>query len=1674
MATRVTFVTGTAEVKRREKEGEVIEPAIQATAAHVTGDRGNPYYSRRLDAGSSSERSMDSAGQSVTFVDGKCTCCPYGYHIDLDFLDYCKNVAEGSTLTNLRRIQRTKRKLRKSMEVMLQQQHHGDSATATLAATPPPDVVHSTEASRLINMVQYEQSATHQVLRDIDSSVNATLASIDTMQHSKMSSRSQRYMSSDSEDGFSPVSPMSGTLPHEQVLGGQYTSHASGMLNHPHEMATAQMRKSDVRHSHVTAMTSEKLAATMATHFPQAESDGRDSPSSPMSPVTTIGKASLAAIREAMAVSLQRMRDLEEQVKALPILQVRISVLKEEKRLLALQLKAKSGSPSVRSIGVGEDFIDSPDGIISASVASSSTYAYPTAASPFAPLASSPWSPGLKTPPATLPKPSRVKTVGVGDHSVVEPYLLQPDLPTGYTITDNQVQTEIRTTIHEKEMLFVDRGSAERRLGSGSLSDHSMRLSSSEEVIEPRAQAPVQTHFTINQIQRSIPRPMTRSIGVGEGNVHDTSLQIHEKELRTLIIGGSNGAIGKRNVGVQVRVPTRSVGVSYSCDDARPATRTIGVNVTYDTSGILTSLDFRGESELRTALRGVLQRSVHTVGTNCNFRPIAMDAATQHEHGHMISVGSGGDDCRVDVDIRSAVSQRTLGVTARPDTSNRMVSTDKDWVLDQGTNTLSVDTYNKASNTDGKKVVTAYSNTEAVQLRSYVTQTDRQVFQGMDQIKNVGSNTIPISTANAGIMTIPNRTSNIGVNTKSPNLVMENFDLQISFDDKGVNTPKQFRDTSVNTSERELQLSMSRVECVDVAASESTMEEKVQAQPLTLQEQILQRGSKQASAFISSTSSSGSLSPTSPKGRSSLMDSSSSGRTIEETTTYTTSGGPGITFDSKRDQLDGSAGGKSYLQSEVFSIIWWLWFGCWPAVVHGRLGCQECFRHLVALALELASSCPRVVWEVWVALRGRQKSPQGPSLVVQALVISAVAVATWKDSAFTKSSGGGTVSKTSSDMSGSDFTKTSSDMSGAGQGGGDFSRTSWDLSKIGADLPTDMQDTDESVTRSFTQTSESSVKGSGLSDSGMAVDEGVASLMSTDAASSLMGGQAVLVGGREGSTQIVEKSSSSSVRGGSPGRKEIITETVVKRSSPGSRLTKHRHSDGKITRDIALDLKGAYSGRRVGSVEDFMPDDMRRLMNIETIGSGAGSAGKGLQLGDESAGSKSGRSVTKTMRTVTTKRSSQGGNTVTSVTKTVTNPDGSVTTTTTSDAPDAEMTKGQGLGMLSSAQFDLSQIGGDNSVSETSTVESQSPSGQKEGGIKDSGYYESSTLTMSSSGSQEDAGAGSGGTLEQQQRELKSIMKRSKSDTANQKKGISFADSVVGGTGSSSESEASESDTESTTSFEEGSYDSREGDISYSCRDDEAIAQGLPGAKMYDQNIRETYELSNEMRQACDVLATYLVDSTTIQTKQLNASMTVVKDEWFRVSSHKLSSAHQVEDYLSSINEISNRLLEYVVNMVDNNGNAAIHYCVSHCNFDTVSLLLDTEVCDVKRPNKAGYTPIMLAALAYTGQTALMLAVSHGRTDMVQLLLEEGADCNIQDFDGSTALMCACEHGHTAIVQMLLAQPDCDASLTDNENSTALSIAMEAGHKDIGVILYKHLNFSKPPASPSHLDVSQT
>ena len=262
-------------------------------------------------------------------------------------------------------------------------------------------------------------------------------------------------------------------------------------------------------------------------------------------------------------------------------------------------------------------------------------------------------------------------------------------------------------------------------------------------------------------------------------------------------------------------------------------------------------------------------------------------------------------------------------------------------------------------------------------------------------------------------------------------------------------------------------------------------------------------------------------------------------------------------------------------------------------------------------------------------------------------------------------------------------------------------------------------------------------------------------------------------------------------------------------------------------------------------------------------------------------------------------------------------------------------------------------------------------------------------------------------------------------------------------------------------------------------------------AGSFTSTQRKKTKLSRGVRAALKVLNDS-IGKPVRSGQQLSNALNIIQRDWFRVSSQNNSDPHRVEDYLDIFEmQYSRGLLHRVVNLTDANGNTAMHYAVSHGNYDVVSLLLDSKVCSVNQQNKAGYTATMLVSLApikcvehasvverlfslsdvnvranQHGQTALMLAVSHGRLDTVRLLLAAGADVNIQDDDGSTALMCAAEHGHLAIVRQLLQWADTDAHLVDNDGSSALAIAVEAGHKDVGVLLYKHMNLAGRGSSP--------
>ncbi|XP_066888995.1 KN motif and ankyrin repeat domain-containing protein 3 isoform X3 [Kogia breviceps] len=244
-------------------------------------------------------------------------------------------------------------------------------------------------------------------------------------------------------------------------------------------------------------------------------------------------------------------------------------------------------------------------------------------------------------------------------------------------------------------------------------------------------------------------------------------------------------------------------------------------------------------------------------------------------------------------------------------------------------------------------------------------------------------------------------------------------------------------------------------------------------------------------------------------------------------------------------------------------------------------------------------------------------------------------------------------------------------------------------------------------------------------------------------------------------------------------------------------------------------------------------------------------------------------------------------------------------------------------------------------------------------------------------------------------------------------------------------------------------------------------------------------ELSPRLREACAALQRQL--SRPRGVARDSGAARLVAQEWFRVSSQRRSQAEPVAGVLGAVVRLGRELLEHVVNLTDGNGNTALHYSVSHGNLAIASLLLDTGVCKIDHQNRAGYSALMLAALtsvgreedmavvqrlfrmgsvnakaSQTGQTALMLAISHGRQDTVAALLACGADVNVQDADGATALMCASEYGRLDTVRLLLAQPGCDPALLDNEGTSALAIALEAEQDEVAALLHAHLSSGQP------------
>ena len=87
------------------------------------------------------------------------------------------------------------------------------------------------------------------------------------------------------------------------------------------------------------------------------------------------------------------------------------------------------------------------------------------------------------------------------------------------------------------------------------------------------------------------------------------------------------------------------------------------------------------------------------------------------------------------------------------------------------------------------------------------------------------------------------------------------------------------------------------------------------------------------------------------------------------------------------------------------------------------------------------------------------------------------------------------------------------------------------------------------------------------------------------------------------------------------------------------------------------------------------------------------------------------------------------------------------------------------------------------------------------------------------------------------------------------------------------------------------------------------------------------------------------------------------------------------------------------------------------------------------------------------GRSPLHYACNNGLSDIVKMLVEAGAGVRDTDNEGDTCLILAAYFGHTETVRYLVGLPEVELNHRADDNKTALQYAVEQNHTDIAQLL---------------------
>lgn len=305
-----------------------------------------PLFAGKEESSSNGDDERDP--KSAYFVE-----TPYGYQIDLDFLKYVEDIQKGNTLKKVAIAK--KRKLIP---------HFPEGRTGSCQGPGWP----STDSLSSSNSDENKQSP-------------FVIARRHTVSGSAKSSYSQETSPNClAIPENKPLPPPSPQLPKHNFHVTKTLMETRRRLEQ--EKVTMQVTSSinDVRRPRLASFggmgSTGSLSSfpgsaghsTTAQQLPnghQAASDfgaffasslGSSIRHSPLSsgvttPVTNVSPMHLQHIREQMAIALKRLKELEEQVKTIPIFQVKISVLQEEKRQLMSEIKSQKVSSQKDTTG---------------------------------------------------------------------------------------------------------------------------------------------------------------------------------------------------------------------------------------------------------------------------------------------------------------------------------------------------------------------------------------------------------------------------------------------------------------------------------------------------------------------------------------------------------------------------------------------------------------------------------------------------------------------------------------------------------------------------------------------------------------------------------------------------------------------------------------------------------------------------------------------------------------------------------------------------------------------------------------------------------------------------------------------------------------------------------------------------------------------------------------------------------------------------------------------------------------------------------------------------------------------------------------------------------------------------------------------------------------------------